>query len=133
MFFLCNTADNRSVMKKFKIFASLPFTGVIAGIVNGFLGSGGGIIILNGMLKNGVEKRKAHASCVLAVLPLSVVSAFFYGGYLPEDSFEILPLLIGCGIGGVAGALFLAGINKTVLELVFDGIILYSGIRMLIV
>ena len=130
-FFLTLSAKTTFAMKKTKILKKLQISGIFAGFVNGFLGSGGGIIMLNSLLKSGIDKRKAHASCVLAILPLSLVSAFFYKDAASIDFLETSPLFIGCCIGGVVGALFLSRINKTVLEIVFDGIIVFSGIRML--
>jgi uncharacterized membrane protein YfcA len=102
-----------------------------AGIVNGFLGSAGGILIVPGFIFLGMEQKSAHATSLLVIAPFSLISVFVYnyGGFIRwEDS---VPLLIGAVAGGVAGAFFLNRINKKVLEWIFTGIIIFSGIRMI--
>ncbi|MCL2488280.1 MAG: TSUP family transporter, partial [Oscillospiraceae bacterium] len=53
----------------------LAVTGALAGAANGFLGAGGGLIavpLLAGWI--GVERRKAFATSLALMLPLSAVS-----------------------------------------------------------
>ena len=52
--------------------------GLVIGAVNGFFGSGGGIIAVQAMEKLGVEQKKAHATSLLVILPLSIASAVIY-------------------------------------------------------
>ena len=117
-------------MKK-KKYIKESLYGICAGLVNGFFGSGGGILVLNGFLHEKIEQKRAHATAILAIAPLSLISAYFYmqSGSVVTD--HAVPLLIGSGIGGAAGALLLKRIGQKVLELIFTGLILYSGIRML--
>lgn len=118
-------------MKKKYFWIKIAGLGVFAGLANGFLGSAGGILIVPGFIFLGMEEKQAHASSLLVIAPISLVSVFVYssGGYIQwQDS---LPLLIGSVIGGVAGAFFLDKINKKVLEWIFTGIIIFSGIRMI--
>lgn len=106
--------------------------GAVAGISNGFLGSAGGILIVPGFIMLGMEQKNAHATSLLAIAPISLISVFVYGagGYICWE--DCMPLLAGSVAGGVAGAFFLDRINKKVLEWVFTGIILFSGIRMVL-
>jgi hypothetical protein len=118
-------------MKKKYFWLKIAVLGVFAGLVNGFLGSGGGMIIVSGLVFIGMEQKNAHASSLLVIAPISLVSFFVYysNGYINwEDS---VPLLIGSVAGGVAGAFFLNKINKKVLEWIFTGIIIFSGVRMI--
>ncbi len=105
---------------------------MLAGVVNGFIGSAGGMLIVPGFIFLGMEQKNAHASSLLVIAPISLISVFVYsrGGYIQwQDS---LPLLTGSVIGGIAGAFFLDKINKKVLEWVFTGIMIFSGIRMIL-
>lgn len=59
-------------MKKF-------FEGGLIGFMNGFFGSGGGVIAVPVLEKNGCEPNKAHATSVALIFVLSLVTAFSYG------------------------------------------------------
>ena len=52
--------------------------GLACGLINGFLGSGGGIIAVQSMEKLGKDSKKSHATALLVILPLSIISAFVY-------------------------------------------------------
>ena len=106
--------------------------GLLAGVVNGFLGSAGGILIVPGFIFLGMEQKNAHATSLLAIAPISLISVLVYssGGYIRWE--DIVPLILGAVAGGVAGAFFLDKINTKVLEWIFTGIILFSGIRMIL-
>ena len=109
--------------------------GMSAGIVNGFIGTGGGIILVLVLSKTmGHEKtRDTFATVIAAVLPMSAVSAVSYAiqGNVPfiETAVYIIPA-IG---GGVIGALLLDKIEVRWLKIIFSGLVVYSGIRMLTV
>ena len=125
-------AANNIIMKNFKYYLKLAAIGLCGGAVNGFLGSGGGIIVLFGILKLKKDRVKAHASCLLAIVPMSVVSACVYIYKSKEGFFDFIPIIISGGVGGIIGAKLLSKINKTVLGIVFTGIIIFSGVRMLL-
>ncbi|MEI6101180.1 MAG: sulfite exporter TauE/SafE family protein [Eubacteriales bacterium] len=118
-------------MEKKSFWIKIAGLGLFAGVVNGFLGSAGGILIVPGFIFMGMEEKRAHATSLLVIAPISLISVFVYGsgGYVRWD--DAVPLLAGAVIGGVAGACFLDKINKKVLEWVFTGIIIFSGIRMI--
>ena len=73
--------------------------GILAGMLNGFLGSGGGIIVVFvlGLLLPDRDTKDIFATAVLSVLPMSIVSAYFYyrgGGisvteYAPYYAFAL--------------------------------------------
>lgn len=51
--------------------------GIITGIANGFLGSGGGTVVVPCLEKfMKTEPHKAHATAIAIILPLTVISAF---------------------------------------------------------
>ena len=53
-------------------------TGLISGLVNGMLGTGGGTITVPAIQRLGVDTKKSHATAIAVILPLTIVSVFFY-------------------------------------------------------
>lgn len=113
----------------------LALAGLSAGLVNGLLGAGGGIIIvwvLAAMLSSsGGDRRDAFANSLVVMLPVSAVSAIIYGARGLADSSELGLLVIPAVVGGLCGALVLDKINIRWLKMIFASIIVYSGITMM--
>ena len=107
-------------------------SGVAVGFINGFFGGGGGMIVVPLLIfLLGLEEKKAHATAILVILPLSITSSIIY---ITKDGFEFLNLgltTIGVILGGVFGSLILKKINNTVLRFVFAGIMVVAGIKMM--
>ncbi|NLP46467.1 MAG: TSUP family transporter [Epulopiscium sp.] len=106
--------------------------GIITGFVNGFFGSGGGIIVvpaLESVLH--VEKHKAHATAIGIILPLSILSAFIYikQGLLPKGYLGWITL--GGAIGGYIGAKWLPKISSSWLHKIFGIFMIIAAIRMI--
>ena len=115
--------------KRNKIWTAL--SGVATGLVNGFLGSGGGMIAVESLERNGLEQKKAHATSILAILPLSIASAviYFLNGSV-EFNTESFFLLGGAAIGGLLGALLLGKLSTKWVDWLFTILMIASGIRM---
>ncbi len=105
--------------------------GGLAGVVNGLLGAAGGLVVVPTLRKAGIETRKAHATSVAIILPISIVSAIFY---LSSGRFELADSLIYLP-GGVAGALLggwlLPKIPSHALRRIFGLFMLWAAVRML--
>ena len=101
--------------------------------MNGFFGSGGGVLAVEAMTRLGEEEKRAHASAILAILPLCVVSAAVYAlhGAIPWR-METWLLLAGGAAGGALGALALDKLPPAWVNLLFTGLILLAGLRMLL-
>ena len=87
------------VLKKYFKFVLI---GLVTGMANGLFGSGGGTIAVPAMillLKE--EEHRAHATAISIILPLTLVSAFFYisNNYINWD------LTYKVTLGGVAGGI----------------------------
>jgi uncharacterized membrane protein YfcA len=116
-------------MKK-KIFTVI--SGFFAGILNGLLGAGGGMIIVPILEKSGLDKKECHATSIFTILPLSIISSAVYmirGDVKINDALIFIPFGI---IGAIIGAKFLKKIKITYLRFAFALILLYSGVRMFI-
>jgi uncharacterized membrane protein YfcA len=107
-------------------------SGAVAGIVNGLFGGGGGMIIVPALiLLLGVFPKKAHATAILVILPLSLVSTLFYSALKSIDLTVSIPVGIGVTVGGVFGALLLSKISSKVLIVIFSVIMAFAGVKML--
>ena len=114
--------------------------GLAAGFINGMLGTGGGIILVfllgylmrrDPTLKNIYSTRDVFATVILAILPMSFVSALFY---IKEGSVNINDALVYIlpGIaGGIAGAYLLDKINVKFLKKLFAAMVIYAGVKMM--
>lgn len=105
-----------------------------AGIVNGLLGTGGGILLLR-VLRRSTEPQNAFASALACILPMSLLSAWLYGmnGSITVSALlsrDILPFLIGAIPGGILGAVLLDRLKLSVIQSLFAMLLLFSGWRM---
>lgn len=106
--------------------------GLVAGVVNGLLGIGGGTILIPGMVYLlGVKQHHAHATSLLIILPTCAVSALVYrlGGAL--DFKPAFSLAIYTSIGAVIGAILMNHIRPALLRKGFGLFMIAAGVRML--
>lgn len=106
--------------------------GVFVGFLNGFFGGGGGMIVVPLLIfLLGLEDKKAHATALLIILPISVCSAVVYLINNNIDIMKIVYVGIGFIVGGIIGALLLKKINNKVLRVIFSIIMVVAGVKML--
>lgn len=103
-----------------------------AGLINGLLGSGGGMIAVPVLERSGVEANRAHAASVAIMLPLSAVSAVFYLSRGDASLSDALPYIPGGVVGALVGVLLLRRVKPAVLRRIFGGVAIYSGVRILL-
>ena len=124
--------NGRSSLKK-TAFLLLSF---LAGVTNGLLGAGGGIILIFMLTRylraQGENEKYAYALSCIAVFCFSGVSAAIYA-YRGNLSFQsAAPYLLPALAGGILGAMILRRINPVFLKKLFALLLIYGGIRMLI-
>lgn len=109
----------------------LGILGLLMGLTNGFFGSGGGMIAVESMERSGIDSKRAHASSILAILPLSIVSAavYFFRGNI-DFGRESLFLLGGASAGGILGAILLGKLSARWIDKLFTALMLIAGARM---
>jgi uncharacterized membrane protein YfcA len=121
--------------KTVKNISFLAISALVAGLINGLLGAGGGIVVvwaLSRALSTCLtDKRDAFANALVIMLPISAISAAIYGMRGAIDSRELDILILPAIAGGLIGALALDKINVTWLRLLFAVIIVYSGLTMI--
>ena len=114
----------------------LAASALLAGLINGLLGAGGGIVAVWGLSRalseQMTDRRDAFANALLIMLPLSVISLVAYSlRGLPAGDHTSL-LLLPAIVGGFGGALILDRINVKFLKILFAVIVVYSGFTMLL-
>lgn len=104
--------------------------GALTGVVNGFFGGGGGMVLvplLRGWLK--VEDKRAFATSVAVMLPLCAVSAGAYALRGGIDLTAALPYLVGGLLGGILSGLSFKRLPPKLLTRAFALLILFGGLR----
>lgn len=106
--------------------------GGAAGLVNGFFGGGGGMVLVPLLTsKCGLDQRQAFATSVAIILPLCALSSAIYflrGGL---DLAVALPYLAGGLVGGFIGGKVFKSLNMDWLRRAFALLILYGGVKSL--
>lgn len=107
--------------------------GAAAGLINGFFGGGGGMVLVP-LLAGwcGLGQRKAFATSVAIILPLCVLSAAIYLFRGGVELLPALPYLAGGLVGGLLGGKLFKGLNMTWLRRGFALLILYGGVKALL-
>ncbi len=104
---------------------------LVTGIINSAIGAGGGMISVPAMKKYGLDQKKAQATTLAVILPLTVISAVIYafnGFYSPTDAFKYIPFGF---LGAVIGVKITEKIKNKFLKKIFALFMIWSGIRML--
>lgn len=113
--------------------ARYAITGALAGLANGFFGSGGGLFLVPLLTRwTGLEQRRAFATSVAVILPLSAVSVAIYWMKGALDLGIAWPYLLGGAAGGLISGRVFRKIPLTLLRRVFGALILYGGVRALL-
>ena len=104
--------------------------GLLTGFINGLLGAGGGMLTVPILEKANLEKKKAHASAVAVIMPLSLFSAILYlvnGNVTVNDALKYVPWgLLGAGVG----TFLLKKLPDKWLKRIFAIFMIWAGIRL---
>ena len=114
--------------KSLKVIFSI-LIGACIGFINGFLGAGGGVLLVP-FLSFALQKETkiAHATAILIMLPVSVISAVIYIIKGQFDFMVTLPVFIGSCVGAIVGALLLKKLNSSIIVVIFSLVLIASGI-----
>lgn len=105
-------------------------TGSLAGLANGLFGSGGGLFLVPLLTQWAkLPQRKAFATSVAVILPLSLVSAGIYWFKGGLDFTAAWPYLLGGALGGLLSGKLFRRVPLTFLRRAFGLLILYGGVR----
>lgn len=110
--------------------------GLLAGFLNGFLGAGGGVLLLMGFRRREREgvlsSKDSFASTVVGVLPLCAVSAAVYAHRGMIDRAALLPYIPSAVAGGLLGAVLTERINAAFLRKIFAVLCIAAGVNMIL-
>ncbi|MCL2061721.1 MAG: sulfite exporter TauE/SafE family protein [Firmicutes bacterium] len=117
--------------RKIKEITLAGLGGLGIGLANGIFGGGGGMLCVP-LLEKGLREntKTAHATAILIILPITVVSAIVYiaNGYFVWQATWITSLAVV--VGGIFGALLLKVLPEKLVGLVFAVIMIIAGIKM---
>ena len=93
--------------------------GVAVGLANGLFGGGGGMIAVPLLQRVGLEEKRAHATAILWILPISLLSFVLYAWKGYARSSVLIPTAFGVTAGGFWGAKLLGKMPVKWVNLVF--------------
>ncbi|WP_207706836.1 sulfite exporter TauE/SafE family protein [Alkaliphilus pronyensis] len=107
--------------------------GMVAGIINGLFGAGGGTIIVPALyFLFGVSQHKSHATAISIILPFAIVSSFIYY----KNGFSALDITLKVVVGGVIGSYLgsrcLNLFSANYLRKIFGAFMIFAALRMMI-
>lgn len=115
---------------------------LIAGVVNGLLGAGGGIILIFvlasslGKLYEGesefYKRRDLMATSLCVMMPVSAFSAIRYGVANMLDFTLIARLILPAVLGGAVGGILLDRLRENLIMKLFALLVIYSGLAMIV-
>ncbi|MGH8873967.1 MAG: TSUP family transporter [Acidimicrobiia bacterium] len=111
----------------------LGLVGLVAGLLSGLLGVGGGVVmvpLLVGLL--GFDQHRAHATSLAAIVIIAISAAVAFGASGEVDLEVAGGLILGGLVGSYIGASFMARIPADTLKLVFSLIIIVAGLGMVL-
>ena len=127
-------------MKQNKKIIILTIGAFFAGILNGLLGAGGGILLVffasavlcSDQNDKGYSKKDVMAISISVMLPVSVFSAIRYGISGSIDVEYVKKLILPALIGGLIGGVLLNKLKESFVMKIFAVLVIYSGASMLL-
>lgn len=108
-------------------------TGFLVGTLSGFLGVGGGFILVPILVSWFLlPQHNAHAVSLAVVLPTATIGSFIYSMHGDADFYTALLLAAGGIIGAAIGVRLMQKIPALTLKKIFGAVLLVIGIRMIL-
>jgi uncharacterized membrane protein YfcA len=105
--------------------------GLVAGVVAGLMGVGGGILFVPALvLLLDQSQLHAEATSLLAIIPVAIVGAWRQSSYGNVRLADALVIGALSPVGVVAGAVVANNVSERALELGFAGLILFVAAQL---
>lgn len=106
--------------------------GIPIGFINGFFASGGGIVAVLVLKKFfSLDEKKAHATSLVIILPLTLAGLFVYTMAGFSDVPVILKTAAGAALGALLGAKLLSKLSGKFIRIGFGFIMVIAAARMI--
>jgi uncharacterized membrane protein YfcA len=113
--------------------AALAGIGLVAGLLSGLFGIGGGIIMVPAMvLAAGMAQHNAAATSLAAIVPIAAVGAVIFGGARSVDLAAAAALTAGSLAGVQVGSRVMGRISEHWLRVAFAIFMAFVAIAMLL-
>ncbi len=107
--------------------------GIPIGFINGFFASGGGIVAVLILQKFfALDEKKAHATSIMIILPLTIAGVAVYTVKGFSDMPVILKAASGAALGALLGAKLLSRLSGRFIRIGFGVVMIAASLRMLI-
>lgn len=118
-------------------FISLVLIGLLAGTLSGFIGIGGGVIMVPALIYVlGISQHEAQGiSITTMLLPIGILAFYNYykGGQVTNEFITYAGIIaVTFVIGGYFGAKISLKLNPQLVKLIFGILMLYVGFKMII-
>ena len=104
--------------------------GMAIGLANGLFGGGGGMVAVPILEKVGLKEKSAHATAILVILPVSLLSLILYFWKGAYDFSLLIPTSLGVTAGGALGAKLLGKMPVKAVNLAFAALQALAGLFM---
>ncbi|NND63265.1 MAG: sulfite exporter TauE/SafE family protein [Flavobacteriaceae bacterium] len=115
------------------VLLSLIIIGIAAGILSGFMGVGGGVVMIPlMMLLLGYNQHEAQGmSLAVLAVPVTFVAAYTYHSSGHSINWKFALVIAVCFvIGGFIGSKFAVKIDQSLLKKIFAGILVVAAIKL---
>ena len=102
--------------------------GLAVGIANSLFGGGGGMLAVPLLQATGYENKRAHATAILIILPVSLFSFLLYLARGLYDFSVLIPTALGVTLGGALGAKLLGKLPVKAVNFLFAFLQLVAGV-----
>ena len=125
--------QNKPIAMSGQIVFILLLIGLLAGILSGLIGVGGGIIIVPALIYfvDFTQKQAQGTSLGLLLLPIGILAVMNYYNKGLIDTRVVLIMAIGFFVDGFLGSKIALAISEDALKKIFAIVLFYTGFKML--
>ena len=105
----------------------LGICGCAVGIANSVFGGGGGMLAVPLLEKTGMTSQRAHATAILVILPVSLLTFILYAIKGIYDFSVLIPTALGVTFGGFLGAKLLGKLPQKTVGILFGCLQVFAG------